>query len=154
MHVVYKTAAENISDGQVKSQIVALNRDYGQKNADKSTIPAPWKGLAANPNIQFALAKKDPTGKQTTGITRTKTTRGSFGTGDSVKSKVGGGDPAWPADRYLNLWACTLGGGLLGFALIHNQHWLNFAAPARKTARLTRRRGGAFQKDWSRDMNR
>jgi len=116
VHVVYKTAAENISDGQVKSQIVALNRDYGQKNADKSTIPAPWKGLAANPNIQFALAKKDPTGKQTTGITRTKTTRGSFGTGDSVKSKAGGGDPAWPADRYLNLWACTLGGGLLGYA--------------------------------------
>ena len=79
-------------------------------------IPDPWKGLAANPNIQFALAKKDPNGKATTGITRTQTTRASFGTGDTVKTAAGGGHPAWPANRYLNLWACTLGGGLLGYA--------------------------------------
>jgi pregnancy-associated plasma protein-A len=116
VHVVYKTDTENISDAQVKSQIDALNRDYAQKNPDQSTIPAPWKGLASNPNIQFALAKKDPSGKTTTGITRTKTTRDSFGTGDSVKSASGGGDPAWPSNRYLNLWVCTLGGGLLGYA--------------------------------------
>jgi Pregnancy-associated plasma protein-A len=116
VHVVYRTAAENISDRQVKSQIDALNRDYGQKNTDQSLIPDPWKGLAANPNIQFALAKKDPSGKATTGITRTQTTRTSFGTGDTVKTSGGGGHPAWPANRYLNLWACTLGGGLLGYA--------------------------------------
>ncbi len=116
VHVVYRTAAENISDRQVKSQIDALNRDYGQKNTDQNLIPEPWKGLAANPNIQFALAKKDPNGKATTGITRTKTTRPSFGTGDTVKTAAGGGHPAWPASRYLNLWACTLGGGLLGYA--------------------------------------
>lgn len=115
VHVVYRTAAENISDAQVKSQIDALNRDYTQKN-DQSSVPAAWTGLAANPNIKFALAKKDPTGKTTSGITRTKTTRSSFGTGDTVKSKSGGGAAAWPADRYLNLWVCTLGGGLLGYA--------------------------------------
>ena len=116
VHVVYRTAAENISDRQVKSQIDALNRDYGQKNTDQTLIPEPWKGLAANPNIQFALAKKDPNGKTTTGITRTKTTRASFGTGDTVKTAAGGGHPAWSATRYLNLWVCTLGGGLLGYA--------------------------------------
>jgi hypothetical protein len=115
VHVVYKTAAENISDAQVKSQIDALNRDYTQKN-DQSSVPGAWKGLASDPNVSFALAKKDPNGKTTTGITRTQTTRSSFGTGDSVKSKAGGGHPAWPADRYLNLWVCTLGGGLLGYA--------------------------------------
>jgi hypothetical protein len=116
VHVVYKKPAENISDRQIKSQIDALNRDYTQKNADQSTIPDPWKGLAANPNIQFALAKKDPNGKRTTGITRTQTSRDSFGTGDTVKTKAGGGHAAWPANRYLNLWVCTLGGGLLGYA--------------------------------------
>jgi hypothetical protein len=116
VHVIYKSDAENISDAQVKSQIDALNRDYAQKNADQSTIPAPWKGLASNPNIQFALAKKDPSGKATTGITRTQTSRDSFGTGDTVKTAAGGGHPPWPSNRYLNLWACTLGGGLLGYA--------------------------------------
>ena len=34
VQVVYNTAAENISDAQVKSQIVALNRDYSAGNAD------------------------------------------------------------------------------------------------------------------------
>jgi len=116
VHVVYKTAAENISDAQVKSQIGVLNSDYAAKNADANTIPEPWKGLAGNPNIQFALAKKDPSGKATNGITRTKTTRDGFGTGDSVKSKAGGGHPAWAANRYLNLWVCTLSDGLLGYA--------------------------------------
>jgi hypothetical protein len=115
VHVVYRTAAENISDAQVKSQIDALNRDYGQKN-DQSSVPAAWTGLTSDPNVRFALAKKDPKGKTTTGITRTHTTRTSFGTGDSVKSTAGGGHPDWPADRYLNLWACTLSGGLLGYA--------------------------------------
>ena len=116
VHVVFKTAAENISDAQVKSQIDVLNSDYAAKNADATTIPEPWKGLAGNPNIQFVLAKKDPSGKATSGITRTQTTRDGFGTGDSVKSKAGGGHPAWAANRYLNLWVCTLSDGLLGYA--------------------------------------
>ena len=115
VHVVYKTQSENISDAQVNSQIAALNKDYAQKN-EQTSVPTAWTGLAGNPNVQFALAKKDPNGKATTGITRTKTMRSSFGTGDSVKTRVGGGHPAWPADRYLNLWACTLSGGLLGYA--------------------------------------
>jgi hypothetical protein len=116
VHVIYKTQTENIADAQVRSQIAALNRDYAAKNPDQATIPAPWKGLAASPNIQFALASKDPTGKPTNGITRTQTTRDSFGTGDTVKTKTGGGHTAWPASKYLNLWVCTLGGGLLGYA--------------------------------------
>ena len=116
VHVVYKTDAENISDVQVASQIDALNRDYRLQNDDKSAIPGVWQGLATDVNVEFALATKDPAGKKSTGITRTKTTRDSFGTGDSVKMKAGGGHPAWPSARYLNLWTCNLGDGLLGYA--------------------------------------
>ena len=116
VHVVYKQAAENISDAQIKSQIDALNRDYAATNADRSAVPAVWKGLISNPNIQFALATKDPKGKATTGITRRQTTRDGFGTGDSVKTQAGGGSPAWPSGKYLNLWVCNLTGGLLGYA--------------------------------------
>jgi hypothetical protein len=116
VHVVYRTAAENISDAQIKSQIVALNRDYAAKNKDKSQVPPVWRGLMTDAGVQFALATKDPLGTATTGITRTKTTRTSFGTGDTVKSKKGGGEKPWPTDRYLNIWVCTLAGGLLGYA--------------------------------------
>jgi hypothetical protein len=116
VHVVYRVASENISDAQVKSQIAALNRDYGLTNADRSIVPDPWKGLVANPKITFALATRDPNRKVTTGITRTKTTKASFGTGDSIKKASTGGASAWPRDRYLNLWVGTLQNGLLGYA--------------------------------------
>ena len=43
-------------------------------------------------------------------------TRTSFGSDDSVKSASTGGAAAWPADRYLNVWTCSLSGGLLGYA--------------------------------------
>jgi Pregnancy-associated plasma protein-A len=115
-HVVSKKAEEDISDSQIKSQIAVLNKDFRATNTDATTTPSVWSGLVADANIQFALATKDPKGKATTGITRTATTRTSFGADDSVKTKAGGGAPAWPAGRYLNLWVCNLGGGLLGYA--------------------------------------
>jgi hypothetical protein len=116
VHVVYGTKQENISDAQVKSQIAALNRDYALKNADKSQVPAPFKSLVANPNVQFELATRDPDGESTTGITRTATTVAGFGADDAVKSaKTGGRDP-WDTARYVNLWVCALTGGLLGYA--------------------------------------
>jgi hypothetical protein len=116
VHVVHKTDEENISDEQIQSQIDVLNADYRGTNADRSKIPDPWTSLAADPNIAFALATKDPKGKATNGITRVQTTRDSFGTGDSVQTKAGGGVPPWPTDRYLNFWICNLGDGLLGYA--------------------------------------
>jgi membrane associated rhomboid family serine protease len=57
--------------------------------------------------------------------------------------------------------AAHLGGGILGFVLIRNQHWLNFAAQGRRTTSAPtaattrgRRRKRLFQKDWSKDPNR
>ena len=116
VHVVSKKAEEDISDAQIKSQVAVLNKDFRATNTDATNTPSVWSGLVADANIQFALATKDPKGKATTGITRTATTRTSFGADDSVKTKAGGGAPAWPAGRYLNLWVCNLGGGLLGYA--------------------------------------
>jgi hypothetical protein len=116
VHVVHRRDSENISDAQVKSQIAALNRDYRAKNVDKKKVPKAWRSLVIDSNIQFELAKKDPQGRKTSGITRTATSVASFGPDDRVKSrKTGGADP-WPHDRYLNIWVCALGQGLLGYA--------------------------------------
>jgi Pregnancy-associated plasma protein-A len=116
VHVIYRRAEENISAAQVRSQISVLNRDFRAKNPDKSKVPAVWKSLVIDSNIKFALATKDPDGKRTNGITRTATTVAAFGADNSVKSKAGGGKDPWPTDRYLNVWVCNLGGGLLGYA--------------------------------------
>jgi len=116
VHVVYRTGSENISTAQIKSQLAVLNRDYRATNSDKSKTPTVWRGLVTDARIAFVLATKDPHGKKTTGITRTKTTRTSFGTGDTVKAASTGGADPWPAGKYLNIWVCTLSGGLLGYA--------------------------------------
>lgn len=116
VHVVYNTQSDNISTSQIKSQIAVLNRDFQSRNKDKAKVPDVWWGLVANAVIKFALAKTGPDGKPTSGITRTKTTRTSFGTDDSVKSTAAGGIDAWPSDKYLNIWICSLDGGILGYA--------------------------------------
>jgi len=116
VHVVWRTDAENLSKRQISSQIAILNRDFRARAPDRTQVPAVWQGLVADAGIQFVLASRDPDGRPSDGITRTPTTRTSFGTGDSVKSSKTGGANAWPSDRYLNLWVCTLSGGLLGYA--------------------------------------
>jgi Pregnancy-associated plasma protein-A len=116
VHVVHQTPEQDISDAQIKSQIDVLNRDYRAKNTDIRKVPPVWKSLVLDANIQFALATKDPAGNATSGITRTATTVDAFGADDAVKAKKTGGVDAWPADRYVNMWVCSLSGGLLGYA--------------------------------------
>ncbi len=116
VHVVYKTATQNISDAQIQSQIDVLNRDFRKTNPDVNSTPAVFKPLCADARIEFELAKKDPQGNATAGITRKQTTVTTFTDDDKVKSSATGGTDAWPADKYLNIWVCPLGGGLLGYA--------------------------------------
>ncbi len=116
VHIVFKTAAQNISDAQINSQIEVLTADFRKKNADVANVPPPFAPLAADARVEFELAKTDPSGNPTTGITRTPTSVTSFTDDDAVKSAATGGADAWPSDKYLNVWVCPLAGGLLGYA--------------------------------------
>ena len=116
VHVVWNTAAQNISDAQIASQIDVLNRDYRRTNPDVSSTPAVFQPLTADARVEFFLANIDPNGAPTNGITRRQTTVTSFSSNDAVKSQASGGTDAWPAEHYLNMWVCPLGGGLLGYA--------------------------------------
>src|SRR5688500_10087408 len=58
VHVVYNTAAQNISDAQIQSQIAVLNKDFRKLNPDVSQVPGVWSGLAADAQIEFCLAKR------------------------------------------------------------------------------------------------
>ncbi|MCS7073308.1 MAG: M43 family zinc metalloprotease [Bacteroidia bacterium] len=117
VHVVYNTAAQNISDAQVLSQIEILNKDFRKLNSDTNLVPNVFKPLAADTEIEFCLATRDPNGNPTNGITRTQTTVSSFSIGsDAVKFTSQGGKDAWNPAKYLNIWVCNLGGGLLGYA--------------------------------------
>jgi hypothetical protein len=116
VHVLYNTAAQNISDAQVQSQIDVLNEDFRKLNADYTNTPPLYAGLVADANVQFVLAKRTPTGAATNGIIHKQTKTSSWSANDAVKNSKRGGDDAWDATKYLNLWACNLGQGLLGYA--------------------------------------
>ncbi len=116
VHVVWNTAAQNISQAQIDSQIDVLNHDFRATNSDIGLVPSVFTGLIADARIEFFLATEDPNGNATTGVTRTQTSTASFSTDDKVKSSATGGIDPWPTDRYLNIWVCQLGGGLLGYA--------------------------------------
>jgi hypothetical protein len=116
VHVVYRGAAQNISDDQIHSQIDVLNRDFRKTNPDVSSTPAPFLPLAEDARVEFELATTDPAGNPTDGITRTSTTVNGFTDDNKVKHASSGGADAWSRDNYLNLWVCRLSGGLLGYA--------------------------------------
>lgn len=109
-HVVYNTAAQNISTAQVESQMTVLNEDFRRLNANQNNN---WS-QAADIEIEFCLATVDPNGNATDGITRTSTNVSVF-SGDEVKYTAQGGHDAWPAGDYLNFWVCALD-GFLGYA--------------------------------------
>lgn len=120
VHVIYHDDSDNISEQQIASQIDVLNKDYQLQNEDVKNVPGPFKPLVANPRIGFKLALVDPKGNPTNGITRTKTSVTEFEykrpQADDIKATAKGGEDAWPADKYLNLWVGRIRAPVLGYA--------------------------------------
>ncbi len=105
-NVLYRTAAENISDAQLQSQLNVLNADFNAQNSDYNQVPALFSGVKANVGITFVLDQ----------VIRKSTTKSSWGTRDAMKkTKQGGINPTSPTTK-LNFWVCTIGGGILGYA--------------------------------------
>ncbi len=107
VNVLYRTTEENISDVQIQSQIQVLNADFAATNADIIKIPNTFTNVkAGNTNLRFVLAQ----------IIRKSTTKTSWGTNNSMKSTLNGGiNPTSPTTN-MNMWVCTIGGGILGYA--------------------------------------
>ena len=103
----------NISDAQIASQIQVLNDDYKRLNADAANTPSEFAPFAGSIDITFVLAKQDPEGVATNGITRTLGTKTSWTIADNSTVKA---LSYWPAENYLNIWVMNLTGGLIGIA--------------------------------------
>lgn len=117
-HIVWETAAQNVTTNCINAQLAVINADFRKLNADVSKVTQTgWPALVADCEINFCLATKDPTGAAmaTPGITRTQTTASPFAmSGNPVKFTANGGKDVWDRNKYLNLWVCDLSGGLLG----------------------------------------
>jgi hypothetical protein len=106
VHIIHNglSSVTNISDEQVFSQINILNQTYFAIQGNS--------GLGVDTKIRFCLAKRDPIGNPSTGITREVgplsyyvpfDTLGNILNDDEIKSCS-----PWPFDKYLNIWVCDL----------------------------------------------
>ncbi len=108
VHIIHDGGAGNISYDQILDGIAVMNEDFQKLNADtisiRNTAEAPFSPLAANMNIEFKLAKLDPDGNCTNGVTRTFAPSLADNANDNCKSSANGGMDGWPSDKYINIW--------------------------------------------------
>ncbi len=100
-HVIHYNGPEKIGRDQIVSQVDSLNKDYRYHNADTVNTPAVFRPLAADCNIEFRLAQKDPNGNCTDGVTYTYSPL-TYNARSNVKSLI-----RWPTDQYLNIWTVS-----------------------------------------------
>lgn len=97
-HILHLNGPENISDAQIIDAVTILNRDFRKLNSDTNIIEPEFKALAADANIQFALATKDDNGNCTNGIVRhyDKNTNWIVSSQNYVYT--------WTPSKYLNIY--------------------------------------------------
>lgn len=105
VNVLYNTAAENISDEQIQSQIDVLNEDFNKRNRDVGSVPDIYRTLVGDANINFVLSE----------VVRKHSNKRSWAPNDGMKKPNGGIAPTDPEHK-LNMWSCNLGQNLLGYA--------------------------------------
>lgn len=112
IHVIHYNGQGNISKAQIEDGIRQLNEDFNKLNADTTQIRQVFQGLATSTDIEFRLAKKDPNGSCTEGITRTNSYLAMGPSNRNAPKTLIGWDPF----RYMNVWIVpafnspTLGG--------------------------------------------
>lgn len=98
-HVLHQNGPENISDAQIHDAMRILNEDFSDdKNPRLVDVISQFQPVIGHPNIEFRLAKKDPSGNATTGIVRVVTSETNVGNQNSKLQSY------WPRSKYLNIW--------------------------------------------------
>lgn len=115
VHVFHQNGPENISDAQIKSEIAQLNKSFSRTNSDTGNVRPFFKDIAADAQIEFRLAQKDPQGNCSNGIVRVYTPMTTKGNDLLKKMSV------WDTKRYFNMWVVNSinrgpGVGVAGYA--------------------------------------
>ena len=115
VHVIHYNGQGNISKAQIDDGIRIINEDFQKLNSDTSGVRQIFRNLIEDVDIEFRLARIDPAGNCTEGVTRTNSDL-TFNKRNEPKSLIG-----WDPFSYLNVWIVNSirsggGGNILGFA--------------------------------------
>ena len=108
-HIIHNNGPENISDEQVIDAVRILNEDFNKLNPDWPNVRTDFLPLVADVGVEFELAKRDPQGNCTNGITRTLSALTYDGT-QTMKNLI-----QWPRNKYLNIWVAASADGAAGY---------------------------------------
>ncbi len=104
VHVISATnGSGSLPDARIHSQVRVLNEDFG-------ALPGSPGALGADSGLEFYLARVDPAGNPTSGITRSVNNTWFADAGAYYDSL------AWDPSRYLNIYTNNIGSfGILGY---------------------------------------
>ncbi len=97
VHIIHTYGSEYFSDNYVYESVDDWNIVFAKQNADTSVVIPAFKKYIGNARIKLHLAKFDPQGNPTNGITRHHSYLTNYG---SNQAKIGG----WPNTSYMNIW--------------------------------------------------
>ena len=100
-HIVHNFGPENISMAQVRDAVRIINEDFRLLNSDTADVLPFFQSRMADSRFEFALARIDPNGNCTEGVTRTWDPVNANAFAESFKDQL-----FWPTDKYLNVWVC------------------------------------------------
>ncbi len=112
VHVFHDGGSGNLNIAQIHDGIRVLNEDYQKENADTGNVQTLHKGIHADTQIEFRLARKDPNGNCTNGIVYHRTPYAS----DNFPPNCLKAISSWDNDRYMNIYLVPSLGGLLGYS--------------------------------------
>ena len=109
VHIVLPDPTK-VTDAQIQSQMDVLTKDFNKTNSELSNTSVYLGGYSYNSvpdcDVVFYVSQ----------TIRKITTVTSFGTNDAVKKTSSGGSDPIDATTKLNMWACDLSSGYLGYA--------------------------------------
>ncbi len=108
-HVIHDNGPENISTVQIQDAMDILNRDFRKLNPDTSQIVAGFVDVAADIDVEFRLAKRDPQGNCHSGINRIESDL-TYAGDNEMKQLIN-----WPRESYLNVYVAAEAGGAAGY---------------------------------------
>jgi PKD repeat protein len=108
-HVVHDNGEENISDAQIHDAMAVLNADFRKLNADTNQIVAGFVDVAADIDVEFRLAKRDPYGDCHSGINRIESEL-TYEGNNEMKQLI-----HWPRNSYMNVYVAASAAGAAGY---------------------------------------
>ena len=116
VHIVFPiggTQLTGIDDAQVADALRVLNEDFSKTNPDTLAVIPAFQSRVANVGFRFRLAKLDPAGNCTSGITRTCSVNAGGSADELLKREI-----HWDPTRYLNIWVIDGNAAISGYAYL------------------------------------